>query len=168
MRIFLCSELCLKSSIDEMKNKAKSEGRELTNEELCLITMEERELEIIKAIRLTGINKFNCTIDELKEKLKEKKNIILLSDDEVEDFNKAVKVMDFIKSLEPDKTNNKKDIKLRKIFEIKEEKKEVRNNHGRECFGSGLICMDCKSMCSEVRIQLCSEEYRKTRRNGDI
>lgn len=130
---FLCSELCLKSSIDEMKNKAKSEGRELTNEELCLITMEERELEIIKAIRLTGINKFNCTIDELKEKLREKKNIVLLSDDEVEDFNKAVKVMDFIKSLEPDKTNNKKDIKLRKIFEIKEEKniekpKENANN----------------------------------------
>lgn len=41
-----------------------------------------------------GVNMFGCTIEQFKEKLIKKPNILILSDEEMKRINKAIQIMD--------------------------------------------------------------------------
>ena len=51
-----------------------------------------------KNIRVHGLNICGMTYEQFCDQCDKKKNIVFLSDDEVEDFNKAIKIMKVMKS----------------------------------------------------------------------
>jgi hypothetical protein len=87
------SIVLLENELKELKQK------EQTEEVLMLSSYCERELEIMKHIVRNGIQMFGCTIEEFKEMLSEKPNVLLLSDEDVKNYNKALRVIELVKEL---------------------------------------------------------------------
>lgn len=53
--------------------------------------------KVFNDLYVAGINLFGKTYEKFLEELKEKRNVVFLSDDELEDYNKAMKVIKFMK-----------------------------------------------------------------------
>lgn len=70
--------------------------KEQSDEVLALISYCERELEIMNHITIRGVSMVGCTMGEFKEKLVEKSNVLILSDEELKRVNKAIRVIDIL------------------------------------------------------------------------
>lgn len=57
----------------------------------------KRSAKMWEAIRIYGLSICGLTYEEFCKQFEEKKNIVLLSDDELESYNKAVKIMDALR-----------------------------------------------------------------------
>ena len=53
--------------------------------------------EVFRNLYIAGIELFGKTHERFLEELKEKRNVVFLSDDEIKDYNRAMKVVEFMK-----------------------------------------------------------------------
>lgn len=84
---YFISVKLIEDEISELKQK------EQTEEVLTLLSYCERELELMKHISVNGVSMFNCSIDQFKNTLKEKPNVLILSNEELEDINKGLEMV---------------------------------------------------------------------------
>lgn len=80
-------DFAVKRTLETLGN---SEGDKIIAESL------KRSAKIWEAIRIYGLSICGLTYEEFCEQLEEKKNIIFLSDNELEFYNKAVKIMNVL------------------------------------------------------------------------
>lgn len=57
-----------------------------------------RSKAIWENIRIHGLDIYGMTYEQFCDQCDKKKNIVFLSEDELEDFNKAIKIMDVMRS----------------------------------------------------------------------
>ena len=75
----------------------KFENSEDDNDKLIYETL-RRSKAMWENIKIHGLEIYGITYEQFCEQCGEKKNIVFLSDDEVENFNKAVQIMNVMKN----------------------------------------------------------------------
>lgn len=75
----------------------KFENSEDDNDNLIYETL-RRSKAMWENIKIHGLEIYGITYEQFCEQCNEKKNIVFLSDDEVENFNKAVQIMNVMKN----------------------------------------------------------------------
>ena len=81
--------------LEDEINKIESK-KDKTIEDKKLLSYMTREYDLLSHICLNGVNRYGCTVDEFKDRLKEKPNILIFSNSEVERLNKALKIMELL------------------------------------------------------------------------
>lgn len=84
-------DFALQETMERFENPTNS------NDKLIYETL-RRSKKIWENIKIHGLEICGMTYDQFCEQCDRKKNIVFLSDDEIDDFNKAVEIMNIIRS----------------------------------------------------------------------
>ena len=82
--------LALRKAMEEYEGRTNEQGR-------ILYRLYQGSAAIWDSLYIHGIELFGKTYEQFLEECKEKKNIVFLSDEELKDYNRAMKVIEFMK-----------------------------------------------------------------------
>lgn len=82
--------LALRKAMEEYEGRTDEQGR-------ILYRLYQGSAAVWYSLYIHGIELFGKTYEQFLEECKEKKNIVFLSDKELKDYNRAMKVIEFMR-----------------------------------------------------------------------